>query len=84
MRSLLRTALSGERGRDKATVDPDRWIFQYAGTLDRPRLLGGGMANGGFVHDVDRGRVSRWGVTKGAPPNLARFWEQIRLHRAER
>ena len=82
VRSLLRSALSRPT-RLTSRIDPDKWIFQYVGTLDTPRMLGGAMASGGAVYDFDSDKIATWGHGRSNVPNLARFWERIALHRAE-
>ena len=83
VRRLVRDALTGESRKPSAVIDPARWIFQYTGTLDRPRMLGGGMANGGIVYLFGPDQFRLWGKPRKGFPKLARFWEQIRLFRAE-
>ena len=83
VRRIVRDALTGESRKPSAMIDPARWIFQYTGTLDRPQMLGGGMANGGIVYRFGLDRFHVWGNPRKGFPKLARFWEQIRLFRAE-
>ena len=83
IRPLLRGALASPTKERIVRVDPEKWIFQYVGGLLRPRFVGGATATGGIVYNFRRDAFTYWGNVDRNPPNLAEFWEQIVLHRAE-
>ena len=85
VRRLIRDALTiapADAHPASATIDADKWVFQYIGTLRRPIYVGGATATGGRVIHLARDRAHHWGE-ESKLPDLARFWEQIALYRAE-
>ncbi|MHC4952880.1 MAG: sulfatase-like hydrolase/transferase [Planctomycetota bacterium] len=84
VRRILRDSLTSEPALSEAIIDPDRWIFQYVGGIDRPRFVGAGLAEGGLIYDLRAGKQRWWGKTEPRPIEVAHFWEQVRLYRATR
>ena len=86
VRGILRQALAAPETPARASVDPQKWILQYVGGMNRPRFLGAASASGGVVYSVRDDTYSTWGEpapTLGPPaPDVIRLWERILVYRA--
>src|SRR5690606_31032768 len=97
LRDLLGSTLSREdRGvRPAVRTRPGKEVFQYLGTLQRPRQLGLVSAEGRVIYDFRTNRV-RFGDDGLRPPadlaagdevrfvELVRWWERMILARSTR
>jgi hypothetical protein len=85
MRGLVRDALTRHGDSPTATVEPDRWVWQYVGPFRGPRLFGAAFASGGIVYDRRGAEYRTWGTPPALPSfrDAVRLWEQIQVHRAD-
>jgi arylsulfatase A-like enzyme len=85
VREIVRGALAGDATAPETHVDPERWIWQYVGSIPAPQLLGAAAASGGAVYDLRDGSRHAWGAPPRSlqPPfdGAIRLWERILLHR---
>jgi len=84
VRAVLRDALTRHGNRPTASIDPDKWVWQFVGPLRGPRLFGAAFANGGVVYDRREEEYRTWGdpPVRTPFPAAVRFWEQLQVRRA--
>jgi hypothetical protein len=89
--ALSRDAIEGMKPR--VSSDPGKTVFQYLGTIQRPRQLGFASARGRLVYDFRDRRVLYEDGTSRHPDDLSpeaaapwlrlvHFWERMMLARA--
>jgi hypothetical protein len=96
LRDTIGAALSAPKGRAPRTVPGDgRFVFQYLGSLRRPRQIGFTTPAGRTIYDFRTGRVrhpsrAAWALPHHLSPSehgdwveLVRFWERLVLEQSD-